>query len=53
MATDYGTIHNPPFPLHPQGMLDFMAAIHKEGVSVADINLMTKTNPALALSLTP
>jgi hypothetical protein len=53
MATDYGTIHNPPFPLHPQGMLDFMNAIHKEGISVADINLMTKTNPALALGLTP
>jgi hypothetical protein len=53
MATDYGTIHNPPFPLHPQGMLNFMAAIHKEGISVADINTMTKTNPALVLGLTP
>jgi hypothetical protein len=53
LATNFGTIHNPPFPLHPQGLLDFMKALHKEGISVADINLMAKTNPALALGLQP
>ncbi|HWA21776.1 MAG TPA: DUF6282 family protein [Caulobacterales bacterium] len=53
LATNFGTIHNPPFPLHPQGMLDFMNALHKEGLSVADINLMAKTNTALALGLKP
>jgi hypothetical protein len=30
-----------------------MEALHKEGISVADINLMVKTNPALALGLEP
>jgi len=53
LATNFGTIHNPPFALHPQGMLDFMEALHKEGISVADINRMAKTNPALALGLEP
>jgi len=53
LATNFGSIRNPPVPLHPQGMLDFMNALHKEGISVADINLMAKTNPALALGLAP
>jgi hypothetical protein len=30
-----------------------MNALRREGISVADINLMTKTNPALVLGLTP
>ena len=30
-----------------------MQAMHKEGIPVADINLMSKTNPALALGLNP
>lgn len=56
LATDFGSVQKPPEPqrpLEPQGLLDFMTAIHKEGISVADINLMTKTNPALALGLRP
>jgi Family of unknown function (DUF6282) len=56
LATDFGAVQKPPEPkrpLEPQGLLDFMTAIHKEGISVADINLMTKTNPALALGLHP
>jgi len=56
LATDFGAVQKPPEPqrtLEPQGLLDFMAAMHKEGISVADINLMTKTNPALALGLRP
>jgi hypothetical protein len=54
MATDLGDV--PPgthYPLEPQGFLDFMVALHKEGIPVADINLMSKTNPALALGLAP
>ena len=56
LATDFGSVQKPPEPqrvLEPQGLLDFMVALHKEGISVADINLMTKTNPALALGLKP
>lgn len=56
LATDFGAVQKPPEPqrpLEPQGLLDFMTAMHKEGISVADINLMTKTNPALALGLKP
>ena len=56
LATDFGAVQKPPEPqrpLEPQGLLDFMKALHKEGISVADINLMTKTNPALALGLKP
>jgi Family of unknown function (DUF6282) len=53
LATNFGSIKNPPFPMHPQGLLEFMQALHKEGLSVDDINLMAKTNPALALGLKP
>jgi Family of unknown function (DUF6282) len=56
IATDFGGVPRPPEPrraLEPQGLLDFMVALHKEGISVADINLMVKTNPALALGLQP
>jgi hypothetical protein len=56
LATDFGAVQKPPEPqrpLEPQGLLDFMTALHKDGISVADINLMTKTNPALALGLQP
>jgi len=52
LATNFGSYQNK-YPLHPQALLDFMVALHKEGISVADINLMAKTNPALALGLTP
>jgi hypothetical protein len=41
------------FPSHPQALLDFMVALHQEGISVDDINLMAKTNTALALGLAP
>jgi hypothetical protein len=39
--------------LAPQALLDFMVALHKAGISVADINLIAKTNPALILGLQP
>jgi len=54
VATDFGAVgQTPPRPLHPQGLLEFMQALHKEGIPIDDINLMTKTNPALALGLNP
>lgn len=53
LATDLGAVTKPPRPLKPQGLLDFMKALAKEGIPVADINLMAKTNPALALGLKP
>jgi hypothetical protein len=51
LGTDFGAVKNPPLPLHPQALLEFMEALHKEGISVADINLMVKTNPARLLGL--
>lgn len=57
LATDLGgrpsQPPDPPRPMPPQGLLEFMRKLHQEGISVADINLMAKTNPALALSLDP
>ncbi|HVZ28154.1 MAG TPA: DUF6282 family protein [Rhizomicrobium sp.] len=54
LSTDLGGMTHPyKRPSPPQGMLDFMNAMHAQGISVADINLMTKTNPALALGLKP
>ena len=53
MATDLGGVRNPPTLLEPQGLLDFMKNLHQAGVSVADINRMSKTNPAILLGLPP
>jgi hypothetical protein len=53
LATDYGSVQNPPRALEPDGLLEFMQAMHKEGISVDDINLMVKTNPALVFELKP
>ena len=53
LATDYGSVQSPPRALEPDGLLDFMQVIHKEGISVDDINLMVKTNPALVFELKP
>ena len=54
LGSDYGTVTKPPVPqrsLEPDGMLEFMQALRKEGISVEDINLMAKANPLLALGL--
>jgi hypothetical protein len=51
LGTDFGAAGNKEF--HPQGLLDFMVALHKLGISVDDINLMAKTNPARILELQP
>ena len=53
LATDYGAVQSPPRLLEPDGLLEFMQVLHKEGISVDDINLMVKTNPALLFELKP
>jgi hypothetical protein len=37
--------------LHPDGMAMFFGALLKNGFSQAEIDLMSKTNPARALGL--
>jgi hypothetical protein len=54
LGTDFGGAGpNAPHYYHPQALLNFMQALHKEGISVEDINLMAKINPAIALGLKP
>jgi hypothetical protein len=50
LASDLGQVGN---PLHPDGLAAFFAGLRKEGISQADIDLMSKTNPARALGLNP
>ena len=49
LASDLGQAAN---PLHQDGLTAFFAGLRKEGISQADIDLMSKTNPAHALGLT-
>jgi len=51
LATDFGGMGRDYY--HPQGLLDFMVALHKQGFSVDEVNIMAKTNPALVLGLQP
>jgi hypothetical protein len=53
LSSDLGGARPYPRPMPTQGMLDFMNALHKAGLSVADVNLMAKTNPARVLGLEP
>jgi hypothetical protein len=53
ISSDLGGARPYPRPMPAQGMLDFMNALHRNGLSVADINLMAKTNPAKVLGLEP
>jgi uncharacterized protein DUF6282 len=54
LGSDFGGAGpNAPKYYHPQALLNFMIALHKEGISVDDINLMAKVNPAIALGLKP
>jgi hypothetical protein len=53
LASDLGGARPYPRPMPAQGMLDFMTGLNKLGISVADINLMAKTNPAKVLGLQP
>ena len=48
MSSDLGQAVN---PLHPDGWVAYIAGLIKEGISQADIDLMSKTNPAHALGL--
>ncbi len=48
LSSDLGQPGN---PLHPDGLAAFFAALLKEGFSQADVDLMSKTNPARALGL--
>ncbi len=48
LASDLGQVGN---PLHPDGLAAFFAALRTEGIPQADIDLMSKTNPARALGL--
>ena len=40
-------------PMPTAGLLEYMTKLHQLGISVADINLMAKTNPAIVLGLKP
>jgi hypothetical protein len=48
LSSDLGQPGN---PLHPDGLASFYDALRKAGVSQADIDLMSKANPAKALGL--
>lgn len=48
LSSDLG---QPGRPLHPDGLVQFFQALRKEGIPQADIDLMSKTNPARALGL--
>ena len=48
LSSDMGQVGN---PLHPDGLAAFFAGLLKEGIPQADIELMSKTNPARALGL--
>jgi hypothetical protein len=48
LASDLGQPGN---PLHPAGLEAFFDALLKEGFTQTDIDLMSKTNPALVLGL--
>ena len=48
LASDLG---QPANPLHPDGLVAFFAALRREGLSQAEITLMSNTNPAHVLGL--
>jgi mono/diheme cytochrome c family protein len=48
LSSDLG---QPNSPLHPDGLITYFAALRKEGLSQADIDQMSKTNPARSLGL--
>ncbi len=53
LSSDLGGARPYPRPMPTAGMLEYMNGLHKLGLSVADINLMAKTNPAKVLGLQP
>ena len=48
LSSDLGQAAN---PLHPDGLAAFFAALRKEGFSQAEVDRMSKVNPARALGL--
>ncbi len=48
LATDLGQRNN---PRHPDEMLAFFDALRKQGIAAADIEKMSRANPARALAL--
>ena len=48
LSSDLGQPNN---PLHPDGLAAFFAALEKEGIARADIELMSQKNPAKVLGL--
>jgi hypothetical protein len=48
LSSDLGQAAN---PLHPDGLAAFFAGLERAGIPRADIELMSKTNPARALGL--
>jgi hypothetical protein len=48
LSSDLG---QPANPLHPDGLVAFFAALRKEGFTPAEIDQMSKTNPARALGM--
>ena len=48
LSSDLGQVGN---PLHPAGVVAFFAGLRKEGILQADIDLMSKENPARVLGL--
>ena len=50
-GTEEQNLGQPGNPLHPDGLAAFFDALRKQGFSQAEIDLMSKTNPARALGL--
>ena len=48
LSSDLGQVNN---PLHQDGLVAFFAGLRKQGISQADIDVMSKANPARALGL--
>lgn len=48
LSSDLGQAGN---PLHPDGLVAFFAGLRKEGITQAEIDTMSKKNPAVALGL--
>jgi hypothetical protein len=48
LSSDLG---QPANPLHPDGLTAFFGALRAAGISQAEIDLMSKTNPARAIGL--
>jgi hypothetical protein len=54
LSTDLGGVPpNTNYPLEAQGFQLYLEEMHNLGFSIAELNLMAKTNPALALGLEP